>query len=86
MIRAGNIEQGRAANPVFPGYADSGFHFRQFARYDDLPRCIDVRNIDVFICRQLAHHVFIRTDHCRHRSVCCRASFIHQFAASFHKL
>ena len=81
MISARHVEQRRAPNAVFLGHANRSFDFRELARNHDLPRRIDVGNIDIFIRSQLAHLIFQPADHRRHSADCCRASFIHQFAA-----
>src|SRR5437867_11111633 len=43
MIRACDIEHRRAADAIFSGHAQCRFHFRQFARDDNLTGRIDVR-------------------------------------------
>ena len=85
MIRTCDIEQHRPANPMLFCHSNRYLNFSALARNHDLAGCIDVCNIDIGICGQPAHGVFICPDHRRHCARSGSAGFVHQFATPLHK-
>ena len=86
MICARDVKHHRAANAILFRYTDRRLDFCQLARDYDLVYCINVGNVDIFICGKPAHVVFQPADHRRHASKRCCARFIHKFGALLDKL
>ena len=85
MEGTGDREFDRFSGAVFFGQGDSDDDFGGFARENDLARGVDVCDIHISHCGELAHAVFFATDDCRHTALRGLASFLHGAGALVHE-